>query len=62
MAKKTIFIAFAHGGILPAAVIGQKKDFNVPAHTPVLVPADYGQHLIDDKFAYDATAMAEAIM
>ncbi len=62
MAKKTIFIAFAHGGILPAAVIGKKKDFSVPANTPVLVPADYGQHLIDDRFAYDATEMAEAIM
>ncbi len=62
MAKKTIFIAFARGGILPAAIIGEKKDIKVPAHTPVPVPADYGQHLIDDKFAYDATEMAEAII
>lgn len=60
MAKKTIFIAFARGGILPAAIIDEKKDLKVPAHTPVPVPAEYGQHLINDKFAYDASEMAAA--
>lgn len=51
MATK-IGIAFRHGGIIPASVLKRDKDVSVAAHEAIEVPADYGQHLIDDKFAY----------
>ncbi|MFK0330700.1 hypothetical protein ACIQUB_06210 [Rhizobium sp. NPDC090275] len=51
MASK-IGIAFHHGGIIPASVLKKDKDVSVAAHEAIEVPADYGQHLIDDKFAY----------
>ncbi|MDO3434336.1 hypothetical protein QWJ46_16775 [Rhizobium sp. CBN3] len=50
-----ISIAFPNGNIIPASVLGTKKDVPVPAHTAIEVPEAYGRHLIDDKFAY-ATA------
>ncbi|NTI27662.1 hypothetical protein [Rhizobium rhizogenes] len=61
MASKTMAIAFARGGILPASVMKTKKDVAVAPHDPVDVPIEYGQQLVTDKFAYDAAeAAAEA--
>lgn len=51
MASK-IGIAFHKGGIIPAAVLKRETDTVVRPHEAVEVPADYGQHLINDKFAY----------
>ncbi|MBP2560844.1 hypothetical protein J2857_003613 [Neorhizobium galegae] len=51
MASK-IGIAFVKGGIIPAAIMKKDKDVHVPPHDAIEVPADYAQHLIDDKFAY----------
>ena len=58
MAKKEITIAFRHGGILPASIIGAKEDKRVPAHEAVSVPEAYGHHLIEDRFAYEVDAEA----
>lgn len=52
--SKTICIAFRHGGIIPAAVLGAKEDRQLNAHEPFEVPASYGRSLIDDRFAYEA--------
>lgn len=52
MASTKIGIAFHHGGIIPASVLKKDEDVTVAAHEAIEVPADYGQHLIDDKFAY----------
>lgn len=52
--SKKICIAFRHGGIIPAAVLGAKEDKTLNAHEPFEVPAAYGQSLIDDRFAYEA--------
>lgn len=49
---KTIKIAFAHGGTLPASVMGTKKDVPVSPHEPAAVPEGYGRQLIEDRFAY----------
>lgn len=49
----TMFIAFPHGGILPAEVTGG-KDRPVGPHDPVRVPATYGKSLVEDRFAYVA--------
>jgi hypothetical protein len=54
MSKKMICIAFRHGGIIPAAVLGAEKNKFLNAHEPFEVPATYGQSLIDDRFAYEA--------
>ncbi|MDG4895564.1 hypothetical protein P9272_18500 [Mesorhizobium sp. WSM4976] len=51
--SKSIWIAFRNGGIIPAAVAGGKEK-KVGPHEPVEVPESYGQHLIDDRFAYKA--------
>ncbi|RWD71643.1 hypothetical protein [Mesorhizobium sp.] len=48
-----IWIAFKHGGIIPATIAGGKEK-RVGPHEPVEVPEAYGQHLIDDRFAYKA--------
>lgn len=53
---KTIWIAFPHGGRIPASVIDAKKDLRVPALKPVEVPAIYGRQLIDDHFAVETAA------
>lgn len=47
-----IGIAFVKGGIIPAAIMNKDKDVRVPPHEAIEVPESYGQHLIDDKFAY----------
>lgn len=52
MASTKIGIAFRNGGIIPASILKKDKDVQVAAHEAIEVPADYGQHLIDDKFAY----------
>lgn len=49
----TMYIAFTHGGILPKSVTGGAEE-RVPPHKAVKVPRAYGQHLVDDKFAYVA--------
>jgi len=49
--SKSIWIAFSHGGIIPAAITGGEEK-KVGPHEPVEVPAAYGQHLVDDRFAY----------
>ncbi|WFP74504.1 hypothetical protein [Mesorhizobium sp. WSM4906] len=51
--SKSIWVAFRNGGIIPAAVAGGKEK-KVGPHEPVEVPESYGQHLIDDRFAYKA--------
>lgn len=51
MASK-IGIAFVKGGIIPATILKRDKDVSVPPHEAIEVPAEYAQHLIDDKFAY----------
>lgn len=52
--SKKICIAFRHGGIIPAAVLGAEEDKPLNAHEPFEVPAAYGRSLIDDRFAYEA--------
>jgi len=59
MSKETMWIAFPNGGILPAAITGD-KDREVAAHDPVSVPADYGKHLVHDRFAYEAKPKGKA--
>lgn len=54
MAKtEMLTIAFRNGGILPAEITGGEER-RVAAHEPVSVPKAYGQHLVDDRFAYPA--------
>lgn len=55
MSKETMWIAFPNGGIIPAAVTGG-KDRQVDAHEAVKVPAEYGRHLVHDRFAYEAAS------
>lgn len=50
--SKKICIAFRHGGIIPAAVLGTEEDKKLNAHEPFEVPAAYGKSLIEDRFAY----------
>lgn len=52
MASSKIGIAFFSGGIIPAAILKKDKDVRVGPHEAIDVPADYGQHLIADRFAY----------
>lgn len=59
MSKETMWIAFPNGGILPAVITGD-KDREVAAHDPVSVPADYGKHLVHDRFAYEAKPKGKA--
>ncbi|MDI7924592.1 hypothetical protein [Ferirhizobium litorale] len=47
-----IGIAFVKGGIIPASILKKDKDVHVAPHEAIEVPAAYGKHLIDDKFAY----------
>ena len=60
--EKKMKIAFKHGGIIPAAVIGAKdgKDKPCTAHEAVAVPESYGNHLITDGFAYEVKTAAAA--
>lgn len=60
MSKETMWIAFQNGGILPATITGD-KDKEVSAHEPVSVPADYGKHLVHDRFAYEAKPKGKAM-
>lgn len=54
MSKKSIWISFPQGGIIPKDVLGVDEDRHVEAHKPVLVPERYGRHLITDRFAVEA--------
>ena len=47
-------IAFPHGGIIPASIMGTETDVHVDAATPIEVPESYGRHLISDRFAVAA--------
>lgn len=60
--EKKMKIAFKHGGIIPASVIGAKdgKDKRCTAHEAVSVPESYGNHLLSDGFAYEVKSAAEA--
>lgn len=51
MSKKKITIASPRGIIIPAAILGLEKDYSAGPHEPVLVPADYGYSLIENRFA-----------
>lgn len=51
----SMFIAFSHGGILPSSITGGDER-RVGPHEPVRVPRSYGEHLIADRFAYEAEA------
>lgn len=53
MAKK-ICIAFPHGGIIPASVLGEGADVKMAAMMAVEVPEAYALHLIEDRFAVAA--------
>ena len=59
MAKKSMIIAFANGGLLAATAMGTKKDVPVAPLEPVEVPEAYGRHLVDDRFAYEVEQAAE---
>lgn len=53
MSRNSMWVAFPHGGIIPADVAGgaEKK---VGPHEAVSVPRTYGEHLVHDRFAYEA--------
>lgn len=54
MAKSdTMTIVFPNGGILPRDITGGGER-TVAAHEPVDVPRAYGEHLVSDRFAYEA--------
>lgn len=53
--SKKISIAFPQGGIVPGSVLGKKEDQACAAMEPVFVPEAYGRHLIEDRFAVEAT-------
>jgi len=55
---KTKKIAFASGGIIPKNVSLTGKDQVVASHAEVAVPADYADHLIHERVAYDPDAKA----
>lgn len=50
---ETMWIAFPNGGILPKDVT-KSEERKVGPHEAVRVPRTYGQHLVDDHFAYEA--------
>lgn len=53
MSKETMLIAFPNGGILPADITGGAER-RVGPHEAVEVPFAYGDHLVNDRFAYEA--------
>jgi hypothetical protein len=55
----TMFIAFPNGGILPAGIAGPGER-KIGPHEPVRVPNAYGEHLLADRFAYEAEAPKKA--
>ena len=52
-AKK--WVAFRTNATIPANILGEKEDRKVQVGEPVLVPTEYADHVIHDKFA-DASA------
>ena len=54
MSKKSIWISFPQGGIIPKEILGADEDRHVEAHKAVPVPERYGRHLITDRFAVEA--------
>jgi hypothetical protein len=55
MTEKTMLIMFPKGGIIPASVLGLETDKHCQAHETVEVPETYGQHLVHDRFAVEAS-------
>lgn len=55
MSKKSIWISFPQGGIIPKEVLGADEDRHVEAHEAVSVPERYGRHLMTDRFAVEAS-------
>lgn len=54
MSKKSIWISFPQGGIIPKEILSADEDRHVEAHKAVSVPERYGRHLITDRFAVEA--------
>lgn len=52
--SETMYIAFPFGGSIPGPVLNEKEDRKVGPHDPVRVPRSYGEHLVNDRFAYEA--------
>lgn len=52
--NETMHIAFPHGGTIPASVLKEKGDRKVGPHEAVRVPRSYGEHMVSDRFAYEA--------
>ncbi|WP_420415120.1 hypothetical protein [Roseibium sp.] len=55
MSRKTKLIAFPGGGIIPSVLNDGKGDKEIPPHEPVRVPFEYGESLINDRFAVEVT-------
>jgi hypothetical protein len=53
MSRKTKLIAFPGGGIIPSEINDGKGDKEIPPHEPVRVPIEYGDSLINDRFAVE---------
>lgn len=58
--SETMYIAFPFGGSIPGPVLNEKEDKKVGPHDPIRVPRSYGEHLVSDRFAYEAEAPKKA--
>ena len=54
--KSKITVAFPRGGIIPKNVLKVDEDRRCGPGEAVTVPIEYGLHLIEDKFAIEATS------
>ncbi|HEV2504404.1 MAG TPA: hypothetical protein VGV39_15100 [Mesorhizobium sp.] len=52
--NETMHIAFPNGGSIPASVLKEKDDRKVGPHEAVRVPRSYGEHMVANRFAYEA--------
>ncbi|MFN4098155.1 MAG: hypothetical protein ACK4GT_00125 [Pararhodobacter sp.] len=52
-------IAFPRGGRIPAGIAG-KEEKKCGPHEPVTVPAEYGRHVVEDRFAYEVKGRSSA--
>lgn len=52
-------IAFPRGGRIPAGIAG-KEEKKCGPHEPVTVPAEYGRHVVEDRFAYEVKGRLSA--
>lgn len=51
MAQSKKWVAFKGNSIVPAAVLGEKKDRKMQAGEPVSLPASYADHVVKERFA-----------